>query len=31
MEYKIKKMQSLSDHDLGLPVPKAGAMSNKSC
>ena len=22
---------SLSDHDLGLPVPKAGEMSNKSC
>ena len=26
-----KKMLSLSDHDLGLPVPKAGEMSNKSC
>ena len=35
-KYKIKKKQtkknlSLSDHDLGLPVPKAGEMSNNSC
>ena len=28
---KQKQMLSLSDHDLGLPVPKAGEMSNKSC
>ena len=36
-KYKIKKKQtnkknlSLSDHDLGLPVPKAGEMNNNSC
>ena len=28
---KQKQMLSLSDHDLALPVPKAGEMSNKSC
>ena len=26
-----KKMLLLSAHDLGLPVPKAGELSNKSC